>query len=51
MPLPPRMRREAGKHKVLTLCLKFCEHFIESAVYLAGASQWIADNTQNQTEG
>jgi hypothetical protein len=36
---------------VLTLCLKFCEHFIESAVYLAGASQWIADNTQNWTEG
>jgi hypothetical protein len=32
---------------VLTLCLKFCGHFNDSAVYFAGASQWIADNTQN----
>jgi hypothetical protein len=32
---PPKMRRDTGKHKVLTLWLKFSEHFIDSAVYLA----------------
>jgi hypothetical protein len=29
------MRREAGKHKVLTLRQEFCEHFNDPAVYMA----------------
>lgn len=49
-PLPPRMTREAGKHKVLTVCQKFCEHFSDPAVYLAGVWKWIADSAQNLNE-
>jgi hypothetical protein len=49
-PLPPRMTREAGKHEVLTLCQKFCEHFSDPAVYLAGVWKWIADSAQNLNE-
>ena len=49
-PLPPRMTRETGKHKVLTVCQKFCEHFSDPAVYLAGVWKWIADSAQNLNE-
>jgi hypothetical protein len=51
--LTPKMSmyaRDTGTQKALTLCPKFREHFIDSAVYLAGASQWITDSARNWTE-
>jgi hypothetical protein len=42
--------RDTGKHETLTLSEWFREHFIDSAVYLAGALQWTADSAQNWTE-
>jgi hypothetical protein len=37
------VRDQTSTHEALTLCPKFYEHFSDPAVYLAGASRWIAD--------
>jgi hypothetical protein len=36
-----------GRHEALTLSEWFYEHFIDSAVYLAGALRWIAISTKS----
>src|ERR1700684_642245 len=42
---PGRLRY--GTHEALTLSEWFREHFIDSAVYLAGALRWIAISTKS----
>jgi hypothetical protein len=42
---PGRLRHDT--HEALTLSEWFCEHFIDSAVYLAGALRWIAISTKS----
>ena len=44
-PVPGRFRY--GTHEALTLSEWFYEHFIDSAVYLAGALRWIAISTKS----
>ena len=44
-PLPGRFRY--GTHEALTLSEWFYEHFVDSAVYLAGALRWIAISTKS----